>query len=151
MEVSSIKSLANNNNNNNCLFSNKNDLYQNGIEDKPQIEGTNYKTKFTPWQIKLHFLVPEMKPLAKQNVKYDSATGKVYEELGSSGTNNRNSPQQPQHISSQLLSPNATTDYHSSSSFQQGFTSYPCNTQNSHYMGSFGANGTYPTFNPYDR
>ena len=112
--------------------------------------------------------------MAKQNVKYDSSTGKVYEELGCSGSagsaggggrqnqgntinsvaNNvggvggldpiRGGQVQPQTTST-------TVDYSSQyQNYQQAYSSYGQQVQ-SQYMGSFG--GAYSTnqFNPYDR
>ena len=60
----------------------------------------------------------------QQNVKYDSETGKVYEELGSSSTSNCNNQQQPSTSESSSLLVNSATASASmingSSPFQNG-------------------------------
>jgi hypothetical protein len=85
--------------------------------------------------------------LAKQNVKYDSSTGKVYEELGACSRNN------PAEDSRGAIT-TSTLDYnpygHQIQSYQTT-GSYPYGQ----YMGSFGSPyataSTTPQFNPYDR
>ena len=120
----------------------------------------------------LHFffkyLGNDKSKVAKQNVTYDSSTGKVYEELGCSGgagssgngqnqgsiintTNNAlnldpsRQPVQPQ----ACPTTSATTDY--SSQYQNYQQAYSYGQVQSQYMGSFG--GAYSTnqFNPYER
>ena len=60
----------------------------------------------------------------QQNVKYDSETGKVYEELGSSSTSNCNNQQQPSTSESSSLLVNsavvATPIMNGGSPFQNG-------------------------------
>ena len=106
--------------------------------------------------------------VAKQNVTYDSSTGKVYEELGCSGggggtgngqnqgsiintTNNTlNLDPSRQSVQPQACpTTSATTDY--SSQYQNYQQAYSYGQVQSQYMGSFG--GAYSTnqFNPYER
>ncbi|CAB4060283.1 MYT1L [Lepeophtheirus salmonis] len=79
----------------------------------------------------------DMKEL-KQNVKYDSSTGKVYEELGASSNSSRRA-----------------TDYYTSYSSDSSVNTYPFSQSQAQYIGSFTAAGSSPysngQFNPYDR
>lgn len=82
--------------------------------------------------------------MAKQNVKYDTATGKVYEELGCSSS-------APSEAATGAASAGTLTtpDY---SAFPQTYSTYPYTAQASQYMGSFGNSYSSPSqFNPYDR
>ncbi len=115
-----------------------------------------------------------LKPSKLQNVQYDSTTGKVYEELGSTGggaagTSSSTSlggtaagtgQQQSGARSSSSL--NTATDY--LNSYHQSYSStaaaaaasYPYgSSQQAHYVGSFATNGGYGSnshqLNPYDR
>ena len=112
--------------------------------------------------------------MAKQNVKYDSTTGKVYEELGCSGTagssgsgggqiqgNTHNSVANnvggggsldPARGGQGLPQTTSTTVDYSSQyhNYQQAYSSYGQQVQ-SQYMGSFGGAYSANQFNPYDR
>ena len=100
--------------------------------------------------------------VAKQNVKYDSTTGKVYEELGCSGTGAGSGQNQGNSInttnnavnldpSRQPVQPttSATADY--SSQYQNYQQAYSYGQVQSQYMGSFGGAYSANQFNPYDR
>ena len=106
--------------------------------------------------------------MAKQNVKYDSTTGKVYEELGCSGgggagggngqnqgniintTNNSvNLDPSRQSVHVQQPTTTATADY--SSQYQNYQQAYSYGQVQSQYMGSFGGAYSANQFNPYER
>lgn len=103
----------NNNNNNNCLYDSKTETsiaeYQgnttdhsenkmkDSTEEQPMDQGNEYTLAGNLKRLKNErrsklfdadvwfFIIVDLKP-AKQHVKYDSVNGKVYEELGCSGT-----------------------------------------------------------------
>ena len=83
-----------------------------------------------------------------QNVKYDSATGKMYEELGASSS----SAISGLSTGASHLGGARTADY---SSYHNSYQSYPyAQVPQAQYMGSF--SGTYGAatshqLNPYDR
>ena len=101
--------------------------------------------------------------VAKQNVKYDSTTGKVYEELGCSGTGTTGSGQNQGNSVNTTnnaggLDPtrqpvqattSATADY--TSQYQNYQQAYSYGQVQSQYMGSFGGAYSANQFNPYDR
>ena len=91
-------------------------------------------TKYEPQGPQLEPLkIVEMKPV-KQNVTYDSSTGKMYEELGSSSGASAQSNQQTR-----------------SNYFQSYQSTYPYSgMQSAQYMGSYTGVG-YTTPSPYDR
>ena len=90
-------------------------------------------TKYEPQGPQLEPLkIVEMKPV-KQNVTYDSSTGKMYEELGSSSSSSQANQQ-------------ARSNY-----FQSYQSTYPYSgMQSAQYMGSYTGAG-YTTPSPYDR
>merc|ERR1719192_2503464 len=78
-----------------------------------------------------------MKPV-KQTVTYDSSTGKMYEELGSSSSSQTSHGQR-----------SASQSYFQS--YQAGATGYPYSSmQSAQYMGSYTA-ASYTSPSPYDR
>lgn len=94
-----------------------------------------------------------LKSKSMQNVKYDSTTGKMYEELGAAASNNTSNLLGPSSSSgaSNVDLSRATADYLNYQSYQ----SYPYSQVSQvNYMGSFAATG-YSTgshqLNPYDR
>eukprot|EP00094_Tigriopus_californicus_P006912 TCALIF_06657-PA protein Name:"Similar to myt1 Myelin transcription factor 1 (Xenopus laevis)" AED:0.06 eAED:0.06 QI:71/0.6/0.16/1/1/0.83/6/0/436 len=93
-----------------------------------------------------------LKSKSMQNVKYDSTTGKMYEELGASASNNASNLLGPSSAvgASNVDLSRATADYLNYQSYQ----SYPYSQVSQvNYMGSFAATG-YSTgshqLNPYD-
>ena len=98
--------------------------------------------------------------VAKQNITYESTTGKVYEELGCSGTGSGGGQNQTNNTtnnavnldpSRQPVQPttSATADY--SSQYQNYQQAYSYGQVPSQYMGSFGGAYSANQFNPYDR
>jgi len=99
-------------------------------------EGAKYQPQVVPQLVEQAGLV-EMKPV-KQTVTYDSSTGKMYEELGSSSGSQSSHGQR---ASSQSYF----------QSYQAGGGGYPYSSmQSAQYMGSYTA-ASYTSPSPYDR
>ncbi|TRY61360.1 hypothetical protein TCAL_06657 [Tigriopus californicus] len=151
-------SNANGSNSSTCMYNNqgKSDEYQpQGTGSNNSDSQTNHlplKNKSSSVGMQDSFSDSGLKSKSMQNVKYDSTTGKMYEELGASASNNASNLLGPSSAvgASNVDLSRATADYLNYQSYQ----SYPYSQVSQvNYMGSFAATG-YSTgshqLNPYD-
>ena len=115
----------------------------------------------------MQFIPGDANKMAKQTVKYDSSTGKVYEELGAAGlggpnaavagvtegtVDSSNSTVGLRGATTIASSTSSSLDYYGHSTAAAAYQS--CSYPYGQYMGSFGSPYCGPTssqFSPYDR